>query len=118
MKYFHHTAHKALWNWLSRGDNRTKEAWPGWQGEGGKVQGGEKIFHCLACKYGYFFGINDTTRCKNCPLIWPDGVTCITGGDPLYCRWYDAMEKGNFKLGRKLAAQIRDLPIKEGVICK
>ena len=53
MKYFHHTAHKALWNWLSMRDGRTKEAWPGWVQNGGKVQGGKKIFHCVACKYGY-----------------------------------------------------------------
>ena len=119
MKYFHHTAHKALWNWLSMGDDRTKEAWPGWKQNGGKIQGEVNTSYCMACKYDKYFGNVDSIRCKNCPLVWPYGVTCMdSSNNNLYCKWYNAMENGSFKFGRKLAAQIRDLPVKEGVICK
>ena len=60
-KYFHHTAHKALWNWLSKNPKRYKAEWPGWSRNGGKVYLGMSA--CLACNYSAY-------DCKGCPLVW------------------------------------------------
>ena len=110
MKYFHHTAHKALWNWLGKNPNRFKQEWPGWWSNGGKVYKG--MSSCLACNYAAY-------DCKGCPMIWDVeyGGRCMEDYRP-YHLWRLARDDGDWDEAARLAAMIRDLPVKEGVICK
>lgn len=107
MKYFHHTAHKALWNWLSKNPQRFKDEWPGWRSRG--VKGWSS---CLACEYS-------DCNCDKCPLIWDIeyGGRCNDSYRP-YRLWKLARNKEDWDEVVRLAAQIRDLPVKEGVICR
>ena len=112
-KVFFHTAHKALWNWLSKRTNHKtrKRQWPGWDFNGGNVK--KTDYDCLACEY-----VDKVTPldpcCGKCPIIWPDNSLCGDDGN-IFDDWFfsHSTEKR-----AKLAAQIRDLPVREGVVCK
>ena len=109
-KVFFHTAHKALWNWLSKNPEMTKDNWPGWGFNGGKVAHVKSS--CFACGY---FGLKlRADDCEVCPLLWGERH-CSNG---LYRDWEDAMGIEQYEVVSKLAAQIRDLPVREGVVCK
>ena len=104
---FNHTAHKALWNWLAENPGKQKIDWPGWV-----INGHEDninyCYYCFACDYDdEIFG-----DCEACPLQWPDKPGCGECAN-LYVRWYkrtaSVIEKS------KLAQQIANLPVKEGV---
>ena len=64
-KVFFHTAHKALWNWLSKNPEMDKEYWPGWLDNGGNVK--PALYDCFACEYAY---------CYMCPILWKRDSEC------------------------------------------
>ena len=114
MNKFNHTAHKALWDWLSKNPDQYKCDWEGWKHNGGKY---DIVYgFCFACEYNFeYFDDNDT--CDRCPLIWPNNVKCYEGDVynlSLYEEW--VFEPG-LQFKSKLAAQIRDLPVRDGVEC-
>lgn len=105
-RYFNHSAHKALWNWLAKHPDCVKSLWPGWEHNGGKIR--HHRHWCLAC------GITDVTRnslnnCHiecGCPLTGWGQERCDHSG-ALFARWI-------FNNDSKLALQIRNLPISDG----
>lgn len=68
---------------------------------------GELLGGCPACEY-----VN--TNCTRCPYDWPPNAygesTCVGGG--LWVLWDDAIEDEDIATAKKLAAKIRDLPLK------
>lgn len=105
---FNHSAHIRLWDWLSKNPDKRKKDWPEWQANGGNVA--RVSGDCFACEYTMKCNY---CSCSNCPLIWPNNISCNRLGG-LFIRWNGAV--GNEK--QALAEQIRDLPVKEGVECK
>lgn len=105
MAKFDHTNHKRLWDWLANNPADDKSDWPGW-----KETETNPIGQCYACEYrsNNVFG--------KCPLKH-ETDDCTIGGclDGLFYkhsyRYKDLAERS------KLAAQIRDLPVREGVEC-
>lgn len=93
-RVFNHTAHKALWDWLSEHPEKGKTEYPGW------VIDQHLKGYCIAYMY--------KNNCLSCPF---DAHICSDG---LYEKW---MNENNFFNRSKLAAQIRDLPVREGVKC-
>ena len=116
-RVFFHTAHKALWNWLSKHPVREKLEWPGWKRNGGNVK--DSSSNCLACDFaGEVEDDEDVLDvCDCCPLDFPY-KRCVrgkSGETGLFRQW----GKSNISWRRSdLAAQIRDLPVREGVVCK
>lgn len=135
---FWHTAHKALWLWLSKHPYSEKGDWPGWTENGGKVPMFSNL--CFACLYDensnrtkwgkvnklVYIGRDDFFPCASCPLKWPEGGKCCGSYKQLFSRWDDLNlfdeESGlpiraAVDLKSLLALKIRNLPIKEGVVC-
>ena len=107
-KVFFHTAHKALWNWLSKHPGKNKNDWPGWEYNKGKVS--RVRSSCFACEY-----VVNRPDCAECPLDWGIGGGCFAGG---YYEWKNAFDNECFDKLIILAAQIRDIHVREGVVCK
>jgi len=121
---FNHTAHKEMWNWLA--DNLTidnlveKSSWPGWQ----KYKSQPCL--CFACGYDDLATPpRSLPDCSHCPLEWPD-VTCDKDMPCLrsiYSTWEEAVDRyDEFSIEdvvelKKVAKQIADLPVKDGVEC-
>ena len=108
-KVFNHTAHRELWDWLSKNPDVPKENWPKWEENGGEYQE-ETGHYCFACYY-------DDTECSfnsdipnNCPLEWPGNSRCYSG-TRLFHVWVGSEESER----AALAEQIRDLPVKPDV---
>ena len=109
---FNHTAHVQLWTWLADNPDRTKEDWPGWDYY--KRQDND----CFACTVSralcheaqspreYF----DVCH-RYCPLKWPRNKPCYAGVYGIWC------DNDNYKVRRKLAQYIANLPVKEGIQC-
>ena len=113
-RVFNHTAHKALWDWLSKTPDKGKAEWPEWTVNGGSVRRPRN--KCFACQYAKLPNSN-IINCDKCPLLWPKSdYFCCT--DDIYDDWYSAIERGNYKVASLLAEEIRDLPVREGVKCK
>ena len=110
-RIFNHTAHKALWDWLSKNPKKNKHDWPGWRYNGGDLEVG--INGCFACESTVCDGRID---CARCPLIWPKGSDSDCEDD-IYHDWRFAKEVGNYKVSALLAEEIRDLPVRDGVKC-
>lgn len=113
---FNHTAHKELWNWLAQNPDKQKRDWGGWEENGGEYQYGGAYEYCFACDYenernDYWQDSDD--GCRYCPLAWTEDNPCTTQNS-LYLRW---IRENNLEQRAKLAVQIRDLPVKEGVEC-
>ena len=116
-KVFNHTAHKALWNWLSKNPDKEKIEWPGWEWNGGKYD--DSIRNgCFACMYT-FNPYEGNINCHKCPVIWPDNIRCNYCNEEGYVGLYIKYMEENLDFPRRseLAAQIRDLPVREGVKC-
>ncbi len=113
MKVFNHTAHKALWNWLSKHpDHKTKKKhWPGWSPNRGNVKPNDS--DCFACEYVDSIDPNSHC-CGNCPIVWPNNAVCGNYKN-VFDNWFSSHDT---ETRAKLAAQIRDLPVREGVVCK
>ena len=100
--------HRELWGWLVDNPTRNKNEWPRW-GEFSQLDP-KRNQYCFACMITY-------DDCEDCILKWP-GSTCshLTENDweanGLFEQW-DAC--GNKEERSKLAAQIRDLPVREEV---
>jgi len=107
-KVFNHTAHKALWNWLSKHPGKNKNDWPGWEYNKGKVS--RVRSSCFACEYA-----GNRPGCAECPLDWGIGEFCSTGA---FYEWEKEFKRECFDKLTIFAAQIRDLPVREGVVCK
>lgn len=115
---FNHTGHKELWDWLSKNPTMDKEQWPGWEYNGGTYKYATNS--CFACDYSW--GAYSETEeydpsvlCKLCPIKWSGTDDCEKS---IYREWYEALYRKRYDKTAKLAAEIRDLPVKEGVICK
>jgi len=107
-KVFNHTAHVALWDWLSNNPDKQKCHWPGWKSNDGDHDC--VIEDCFACDYDPICPTGYFTE-DGCPLIWPQKSSCWNGST-LYHRYLEAKL---ILTKKKIAAQIRDLPIREGV---
>ena len=106
---FNLTAHRKLWNWLSKNPDKEKVNWPEWKRNGGKYED-VGINYCFCCQY-----VTYPKVCEECPLVWTGkDCKCETGDDNpgLFEKW-DC--ETNLQLRAELAAQIRDLPVKEGI---
>lgn len=99
MRKFNHTAHRALWIWLSENPKKGKENWPGWE------YYDDVENDCFACEFSI------DKNCRDCPLIWPGG-DCMSG-EALYNKWGPARFRPQERAS--LALQIANLPVKEGV---
>lgn len=110
---FNHTAHKALWNWLSENPQESQLEWIGWKHNGGEYEIDEDSNDCFACDY-----VTSQESCKECPLLWPEGSKgcCyrIDNERGLHTKWCDETD---LQRRSELAAKIRDLPVREGVKC-
>lgn len=106
---FNHTAHKALWDWLSKNPKGLKNEWPGWKRNGGKYS--DMPCDCFAC------GANDDysralhygklySSCGYCPLYDNRHKDCLGG---LYEKWIYAKK---YEEKSELALIIRDLPVR------
>ena len=104
--------HRELWGWLAENPEMSKGDWPGWEDLWVQHPSLKKTIslgslNCFAC-----YATNND--CDNCVLEWP-GVDCCSGGrygngKGLFMLWENAMF---LEARRKLAAQIRDLPVRE-----
>ena len=95
--------HREMWGWLTENPDKEKEDWPRWKWKwrnGGEVEGVFAL--CFACEY--------SKGCDKCLFVWP-GADCQHGtGGGLYNKWL--FEK-NAERRAALAAQIRDLPVRD-----
>ena len=124
-RIFNHTAHKALWDWLSKNPEKQKWDWPEWEENGGLYPIATNF--CFACNYslvGYDDLFDAKELCKCCPLEWPgadlkniepDSSPCE---DSIYGRWRKKHDYSkSYAEASMLSEQIRDLPIRNGVKC-
>jgi hypothetical protein len=106
-KVFNHTAHVALWDWLAKNPGQVKWNWPGWSEIEGDPSQYEYCFGCEAIKPG--------RACENgCPLVWSKHMS-VDGCGKEWFFWEGA--KDDYEERTRLAEQIRDLPVREGVRC-
>ena len=99
--------HWELWDWLSRNPKKKKTEWPDW------AIYGDITSYCFACEYdGQHNAEEDCSKCllQFIPNDKDVGTYpyCLGG---LYQKWIDT-EEDSVEHSR-LAAQIRDLPIRK-----
>lgn len=109
---FNHSAHRDLWLWLSENPERWKADWPGW-----KTYRNPPVSFCFACQYtvdvSQHYGLRQSIRCCFCPLDWP-GKRCVFGTSTgLYDLWSESSPSSHVR--SKLARDIAELPVKDGV---
>lgn len=110
---FNHSAHIALWTWLSENPTKGKEDWPGWVENGGSYHGVSG--RCFACQ-----SIEDSWgmegRCDHqCPILWPNDRGCNTHGNTHgspYMVWKTA---DSLTTRAEAALQVAQLPVRAGV---
>jgi len=125
---FDHTSHKAIWNYVV--ENRCNK---GFAQEKLNLPLA-KYYHCYACEYavikhseltgqdvhdvGISFILDKINICHHCPLEWPEEYYCKgeTSFGGLYNRYLYGRDEDSTR--EMFAAQIRDLPVKEGVVTK
>lgn len=132
---FNHTAHKELWDWLANNPGQPKSAWPGWSYYPDIK---EEYNGCFACEYviRYKQAPLYLAPCSaHCPLVWPNSGACFDlHREGLFARWnkcrlmaqclsiepwcFYEVTASFYSTMSDLARQIRDLPVKEGVICR
>ena len=97
------TNHQKLWNWLAENPLKDKLDWPDWSRNGGDSQ--TCVNFCFACEVVVYQ--HEKLKCEECPIQWPDGVTCNLMGS-LFKKWlYQTSQKRS-----QVAKQIADLPWK------
>jgi hypothetical protein len=109
---FKHIGHYLLWDWLSKNPCKEKFEWPGWKSNGGEYEDIEN--YCFACC------ANNLSDCHpSCPLIWPEFSRGKDSCGDLCFDWSYSGRYGDNDIDKrtKLAQQIRDLPVREGVKC-
>lgn len=117
MAKFNHTGHKELWDWLAKNPDKFKEGWPGWKYNSGRYE--EVACSCFACEYACEY--DDMNDCDGCPLIWPDAFYCgfeVYGSAAKYSLFKRWERSTDLQKRSELAAQIRDLPVRDGVECE
>ncbi len=114
---FNHTGHKKIWDWLSKNPDKTKYDWEGWKHNGGQYEVSENF--CFACEYDCENNDGDD-NCDCCPLVWPDDVKCddMKDGTAAFSLYEEWVIEPDLQFKSKLAAQIRDLPVRDGVECE
>ncbi|MFA7171564.1 MAG: hypothetical protein WC180_06245 [Candidatus Paceibacterota bacterium] len=90
--------HRELWGWLAENPMKHKADWPGFKDKG------HIINRCFCCEFTA--DIKREIDCIKCPLVWPGGGC----GSSLFGEWEPAKLPEERS---RLAALIRDLPIKE-----
>lgn len=106
---FNETGHRELWQWLVDNPMKNKEDWPGWDYNGGTYD--SRYNDCFACSF-----VKKLDGCgegEGCPLEWPE-QSCMEYGKSIYERWDNSLDPTERST---LAAQIRDLKVKPGVVC-
>lgn len=115
---FYYSRHIELWNFLCNNPELDKQDWVKWRINGGTYE--EVIHSCFACDYvvkndpiSKLLEQRGLLDCDLCPFGYFGTYKNCLGG--LYEEW-----RSETDLNKKamLAAKIRDLPVKEGVICK
>lgn len=110
---YNHTAHRDLWLWLAENPGRWKEAWPGWESYRNLP-----VSFCFACQYtvdvSRHYGLRQSIRCCFCPLEWPGKRCTLSTASGLYDIWRVSNNIPGVR--RKLARDIAELPVKDGVI--
>lgn len=107
--------HRELWNWLAENPNMRKDDWSGWEvlwAQYPDLRNDHSLAksNCFAC----YATIENRDNCDCCVLKWP-GLDCCSDER-------DGDDKGLFKnrertmeadKRKKLAIQIRDLPVRK-----
>ncbi len=117
--------HRELWGWLAEHPEKNKIDWPRWLFNGGTVHSPSCL--CFACEYAlqhmmntlspdeYSHFMTEDLKCTVCPFVWPDPRGCqFDEGDDmvgLFEEW--ANRFANLEVRKRLAIQIRDLPVRE-----
>jgi hypothetical protein len=117
---FNRTAHVAQWDWLSQHPDKSVTDWPGWANKGGKFK--LTFSGCFMCPCALIRRDNAHSTdgiCRFCPMDWGNkkycSSECCNGkSNFLFDKYYYAH---SLKKKSLYAAQIRDLPVKEDVIC-
>lgn len=128
-KFFDHTNHKALWQWLAETGEVDRMNWPRWKTKGGDVE--DCLLHNFACAYTH-----PKLGCLSCPLevsedLTTDEEACLGG---LLKKWVTAgnqlkeLEKNkdyNYRAYiemkhtlQSIAMRIAELPAKPGIKTK
>ena len=113
---FNHTAHKQLWLWLAVHPTKTKNDWRGWK----DIRNCHVAKTCFACEYA---GQSEYSLCiyteicnGGCPLIWGGERNICFEEDAIFTQWEYA-SKNSHRTRKRLALQIANLPVREGVKC-
>ena len=110
---FNHTAHRDLWLWLSENPECWKADWPGWE----RHQNLPARL-CFACQYTVDvfrnYGFKRSIGCDLCPLEWPGKRCTFRNSTGLYDLWNVSNHLPDVR--RKLARDIAELPVKDGII--
>jgi len=110
--------HRELWGWLADNPEMSKGDWSGWEDllerHPGLIRKESLLAsECFACYVA-------RGNCDNCILEWP-GIGCCSGGrygdgKGLFSLWENTKfleaHKEFLEARRELAAQIRDLPVR------
>jgi hypothetical protein len=67
---------------------------------------------CWACEWMCQHKMNNCEQGKACPLDWIVTISCLDNGKSYYDKWGKAK---NFKIRKKYAKLIRDLPLKKNM---
>ena len=135
---FNHTGHIKLWNAIIDELKRIKKTGPEnrtaeyqiadikddayFEAFGKDVQ--MPLYVCFACEYDNEVGKTAINRCKNCPLNWPKsgtGLNCCIDEDyedGLYDLLADSISGQDYDDAIRIAEEIRDASVKEGVVCE
>ena len=133
MLTFNYKAHKQLWNAViseleeydpEEGFRDAEDIKEGaFFREFGKRSTIRPVYDCFACEYAANATADDLSafRCNFCPLNWlasSDVKTCINDDNSgLYDEFMEAVDEDDIDEAIMVAKQIRDVPIKEGIIC-
>lgn len=124
---FNHTAHKELWDWISKNIcniDYDVEKWPCWKENGGKYD--RPVNNCFACEYAIKADEGRFTMAQYCKYDYDyeEGCGCPLENfncfidDSLWTAFYELSADDCTKEGAtKVAEQIRDTLVKAGVKC-
>lgn len=125
---FNHTAHRELWDWLSKNPDKSKHNWPGWKVNGGQHNTTEPVYYCFACEYAFqIMEIEEGTDrndydldCSLCPLKEWSELACsedfnVGDNNPCMSSHYNEWTYSEGKERKEFAEKIRDLEVAEGV---
>lgn len=86
------------------------------------INKGGKTLYDTVREHGYLLerGNDGDDNCDCCPLVWPDDVKCddMKDGTAAFSLYEEWVIEPDLQFKSKLAAQIRDLPVRDGVECE